>query len=52
MTAQSAGTDDIVAQNGVTIAAPNASFSPAAGTYTNQTITYNKLQLKVEYSMK
>ena len=41
MTAQSAGTDDIVAQNGVTIAAPNASFSPAAGTYTNQTITYS-----------
>ena len=33
MTALSAGTDDIVAQSGVTIAAPDASFTPAAGTY-------------------
>ena len=41
MTALSAGTDDIVAQSGVTIAAPDASFTPAAGTYANQTVTYN-----------
>ena len=41
MTALSSGTNDIVSQNGVTIAAPDASFTPAAGTYTNQTVTYN-----------
>ena len=52
MTALSAGTDDIVAKSGVIIAAPDASFSPAAGAYTNQTVTYYKLQLQAEYSMK
>ena len=52
MTALSVGTDDIVAQSGVTIAAPDASFSPAAGTYVNMTVTYNKLQLQAENSMK
>ena len=52
MTALSVGTDDIVAQSGVTIAAPDASFVPTAGTYTNQTVTYNKLQLQVKYRMK
>ena len=41
MTALSAGTDDIAAQSGVTIAAPDASFTPAAGTYANQTVTYS-----------
>ena len=41
MAALSAGTDDIVAQSGVTIAAPDASFTPAAGTYSNQTVTYH-----------
>ena len=40
MTALSAGTDDIVTQSGVTIAAPDVSFTPAAGTYTNQSTTY------------
>ena len=52
MVALSAGTDDIVAQSGITIAAPDASFIPAAGIYTNQTVTYNKLQLQVEYRLK
>ena len=41
MTALSVGTDDIIAQNGVTIAAPSASFTPAVRTYTNQTVTYS-----------
>ena len=41
MTALSFGTDDIFSQSGVTIAAPDASFTPAAGTYANQTIAYN-----------
>ena len=41
MTALSAGTDDIVTQSGVTIAAPDASFTPTAGTYTNQALIYN-----------
>ena len=41
MTALSSGTDDIVAQSGVTIAAPSASFIPPVGTFTNQTVTYN-----------
>ena len=41
MTALSAGTDDIVTQSGVTIAAPDASFTPTAGTYINQTLIYN-----------
>ena len=52
MTVLSAGTDDIVAQTGITIAAPDASFSPAVGTYANQSVTYNKLQLQVEYIIK
>ena len=43
MTTLSADTDDIVAQSGVTISAPDASFTPAAGTYTNQTATYSDL---------
>ena len=41
MTALSSGTDDIIFQSVVTIAAPDASFTPAAGTYTNQSVTYN-----------
>ena len=41
MTVLSSGTDNIVAQSGVTIAAPDSSFIPPAGTYTNQTVTYN-----------
>ena len=41
MTALSTGTNDIVSQSGVTIAAPDASFTPAAGTYVNLTVTYN-----------
>ena len=44
MTALSSGTDDIVAQSGVTIAAPTASFTPAAGTYLTQTVTYSDMQ--------
>ena len=40
MTALSAGTDDIVSQSGVTIATPDASFTPSTATYTNQTVTY------------
>ena len=46
MTALSAGTDDIVTQSGVTIAAPDASFTPTAGTYINQTLIYNLLIYK------
>ena len=42
MTAISAGTDDILAQNGVTIAAPDASFTPAAATYVNQVVSYSQ----------
>ena len=45
MTALSAGTDDIVAQSGITIAAPDVSFTPATGTYTNLTVTYNFVNL-------
>ena len=41
MTALFSGTDDIISQSGVTIAAPDASFTPAAGTYANQTVTYS-----------
>ena len=41
MTALSAGTDDIIAQSGITISAPDASFTPASGIYTNQTVSYN-----------
>ena len=51
MTALSVDTDKIEAQSGITIAAPDASFTPTAGVYTNQTVTYNKLQLQVEYRM-
>ena len=40
MTTLSAGTDDIVAQNGVIIAASGA-VAITAGTYVNQTVTYN-----------
>ena len=43
MAALSAGTDDIVAQNGVTISVPDVSFTPAAGTFANQTVIYNLL---------
>ena len=49
MTTLSLGSDDIVAQSGVTIAAPDASFTPAIETYANQTVTYNELPLKTEY---
>ena len=52
MTALSAGTDDIVAQSGVTISAPDASFTPVTGNYANQTVTYNKLQLKWNKALK
>ena len=52
MTALSTGTNDIVAQIGVTIAAPESSFIPAAGTYANQTVTYSMLQLQVEHTKK
>ena len=42
MTALSPGTDDIVDQSGVTIAAPDASFThPAVGIYISQTATYS-----------
>ena len=41
MASLSAGTDDIIIQNGVTITAPDAPFAPATGAYTNQTVTYN-----------
>ena len=43
MTALSSGTDDIISQSGVTIAAPDASFTPAAGTSTIQTATYQSI---------
>ena len=43
MAALSSGTDDIVAQSGVTIAAPDTSYSPPSGTYTNQTATYTSI---------
>ena len=52
MTALSAGTDDIVAQSGVAISTPDISFTPVTWIYANQSVTYNKLQLEVEYSMK
>ena len=41
MSALSSGTDNIVALSLVTIAAPDASFTPAAGTYTNQSVAYS-----------
>ena len=43
MTALSSGTEDIIVQSGVTIAAADASFTPAVGTYANQSVTYNLL---------
>ena len=54
ITAISAGTADIVAQSGITIAAPDASFTPAAGTYTNQSVAYNLLiyENKINWSIK
>ena len=41
MNALSAGTNNIVSQSGVTIAAPDVPFTPAAGTNTNQTFPYS-----------
>ena len=52
MAALSLGTNDIIAQSGITIAAPDTSFTPAAVTYANQSVTYNKQQLQAEYNMK
>ena len=52
MTALSAGTEDIIAQSGITISAPDASFTPVITTYANQSVTYNEMRLQVEYSMK
>ena len=47
MTAPSSGTDDIISQSGVTIAAADASFTPVSTvTYTNQSVTYNILNYK------
>ena len=40
MAALSAGSEDISAQSGITIDAVEASFTPAAGTYSKQTATY------------
>ena len=48
MSALSSGTDNIVALSLVTIAAPDASFTPAAGTYTNQSVAYNLLTYKLK----
>ena len=45
MTSLSLNTDDIVSQSGVTIAAPDASFTPPAGTYTKQSPTYKRFQV-------
>ena len=47
MTALSAGIYDIVAQNGVTIDAPDASFTSFVGIYTNQTVTYNLVNTEI-----
>ena len=52
MRALSLGTDDIIAKSGVTIAAPDASFTPAIETYKNLTVTYNDLQLEEKYCME
>ena len=41
MTALSAGTEDIIAQSGITISAPDASFTPVITTYANQSVTYS-----------
>ena len=44
MTVLSSGTDNIVAQSGVTIATPDVSFTPVATvTYANQSVTYNQI---------
>ena len=40
MSVLSPGTDDIIAQSGVAIAAADASFIPAVGIYISQTVTY------------
>ena len=40
MTVLSTGTDDIVAQSGVTIAIPTTSFTPVITTFTSQAMTY------------
>ena len=54
MTVLSSGIDDIIPQSGVTVAAADASFTPAAGTYTSQTPTYNLLNYgyKIGWSIK
>ena len=39
----SASTDNIVALSGVTIAAADAAFTPATGTYINQTVIYTSI---------
>ena len=41
MAALPAGTDDVVTQSGVSIAAPDALFTPIAGPYGNQIVAYN-----------
>ena len=43
-----AGTDDIVSENGVTIGTSNIYLSVVAGTYSNQTVTYNFDIFKIE----
>ena len=45
MVALSAGTDDIEALSGVTIAAPG-DVATTSGTYASQSVTYNKFQLQ------
>ena len=49
MVALSSGTNIIIAQSGVTIAAPDTSFIPAAGTYSNQSVTYNLISFTTSY---
>ena len=49
MVALSSGTNIIIAQSGVTIAAPDTSFIPAAGTYSNQSVTYNLSICNIEF---
>ena len=53
MTVLSSGTDNIVAQSGVTIATPDVSFTPVATvTYANQSVTYTSLNWTVIYCFK
>ena len=58
MAALFSGTDDINSHSGVTIAAADASFTPTAGTYANQSVTYNllnywyKIGLNVKFRFK